>query len=92
VRDMEQVTIRPIGRRNGSSLDLAAAAMAALLRSHRLAQVLLRIKVELLSALRAAEVIRLPLMFGSYSSGSRFYVHAADRIFHSRCAIHYDLP
>ena len=58
---------------------LTAAAMAALRRSRRLAQVLLRIKVELLFALGAAEVIRLPFVLGSSSGGSRFYVHAAHK-------------
>jgi hypothetical protein len=38
-------------------------------------------------ALGAAEVIGLPFMLGSSSGGSRFYVHAADRIFHSCCAV-----
>jgi hypothetical protein len=64
--------------------------MAALRRSRRLAQVLLRIKIELLFAFGAAEVIRLPFVLSSSSGGSRFYVHAAHRIFHSCCAIHYD--
>jgi hypothetical protein len=66
--------------------------MATLRRASRLAQVLLWIKVELLFALGAAEVIGLPFMLGSSSGGSRFYVHATDRIFHSGCAVHYDLP
>jgi hypothetical protein len=65
--------------------------MAALWRSRRLAQVLLRIKIKLLFALGTAEVLRLPFVFGSSSGGSRFYVHAAHRIFHSCCALHYDL-
>jgi hypothetical protein len=69
---------------------LTAAAMAALRRSRGLAQVLLRIKIELLFALGAAEVIRLPFVLGMSSGGSRFYVHAAHRIFYSRCARHYD--
>jgi hypothetical protein len=63
-------------------LDLAAAAMAALRRSRSLAQVLLRIRIELLFALGAAEVICLPFVLGLPSGGSRFYVHAAHRIFH----------
>ena len=71
--------------------DLTAAAMAALRRSCRLAQVLLRIKIELLFALGAAEVIRLPFVLGSSSGGSRFYVHAAHKIFHSYCVLHYHL-
>lgn len=60
-------------------------------RSSRLAQVLLRIKIEFLFALGAAEVIRLPFVLGSSSGGSRFYVHAAHRIFHLCCALHYHL-
>ncbi len=71
---------------------LAAATMATLRCSRRLAQVLLRTEVEFLLALGTAEVISLPFMLGSPCGGSRFYVHAADRIFHSCCAIHYDLP
>jgi hypothetical protein len=31
-------------------------------------------------------------MLGSPSGGSRFYVHAAHRIFHCCCAIHSDHP
>ena len=62
---------------------LAAATMAALRLSRRLTQVLLRIKVELLFALGTAEVIGLPFVLGPSSSGTRFYVHAADKIFHS---------
>ena len=73
-------------------LDLAAATMAAFRRSRRLAQVLLRTKVEFLFALGTAEVIGLTFMLGSSSGGNHFYVHAADRIFHSCRAIHYDLP
>ena len=65
--------------------------MAALRRSRRLAQVLIRIKIELGFALGAAEIIRLPFVLGSSSGGSRFYVHAADRIFHCCCAIHFEL-
>ena len=75
-----------------SSLDLAAATMAALRSSRRLVQVLLRTKVEFLFALGTAEVIGLSFMLASPCGGSRFDVHAADRIFHSCCAIHYDLP
>jgi hypothetical protein len=65
--------------------------MAALRGSRRLAQVLLRIKIELLFALGTAEVIRLPFEFGSSSGGSRFYVHAAHKIFHSCCILHFHL-
>jgi len=72
-------------------LDLTAAARAALRHSRRLAKVLVRLKIELLFALGAAEVIRLPFVLGLSSSGGRFYVHAAHRIFHSCCAFHYDL-
>src|ERR1039458_8919373 len=75
-----------------SSLDLAAATVAALRCSRRLAPVLLRTEVEFLFALGTAEVICLPFMLGSPSGSSAFYVHATDRIFHSCCAIHYDLP
>jgi len=71
--------------------DLTAAAMAALRRSRGLAQVLLRIQIELLFALRAAEVIRLPCVLGSPSGGGRFYVHAAHRIFDSGGVLHYHL-
>jgi hypothetical protein len=65
--------------------------MAALRRCRRLAQVLLRIEVKLLLALGTAEVIRLPFVLGSSSGSTRFYVHAAHRVFHSYCAVHYDL-
>src|SRR5450759_1573997 len=65
--------------------------MTALRCSRRLAYVLRLIKIELLFALGAAEVIRLPLVLGSSSGGSRFYVHAAHRIFHSCCVLHYHL-
>jgi|ERR1035437_1829425 hypothetical protein len=68
-----------------------AATMAALRRSRRFAQVLLRIEVKLLFALGTAEVIGLPLVLSLSSGGGRLYVHAAHRIFHSCCAIHYDL-
>src|ERR1039457_6937136 len=84
--------IHTLAQSLSSSLDLAAATMATLRCSRRLAQVLLRTEVEFLLALGAAEVISLTFMLGSPSGGSRFYVHAADRIFHSCCAIHYDLP
>jgi hypothetical protein len=84
--------IRTLAQSISSSLDLAAATMAALRSSRRLVQVLLRTKIEFLFALGIAEVIGLPFMLGSSSGGSRFYVHAADRIFHSCSAIHYDLP
>ena len=75
-----------------SSLDLAAATVVALRRSRGLVEILLRTKVEFLFALGTAEVIGLPFMLGSSSGSSAFYVHATDRIFHSCCAIHYDLP
>jgi len=65
--------------------------MAALRRSSRPAQILLRIEVELLFALGTAEVIRLPLVLSLSCGGGRLYVHAAHRIFYSCCAIHYDL-
>jgi hypothetical protein len=55
--------------------------MVALRRPHRLAQVLFRTKVELLFTHRTAEVISVTFMLGSPCGGSRFYVHAADRIF-----------
>jgi hypothetical protein len=84
--------IRTLAQSLSSSLDLAAATVAALRCSRRLVQVLLRTKVEFLFALRAAEVIGLPFMLASPCGSSRFHVHAADRIFHSCCAIHYDLP
>src|ERR1035437_8112594 len=71
-------------------LDVAAAARAALRRSRGLAQVLVRLKIELLFALGAAEVIRLPFVLGLSGGGSRLYVHTAHRVFHSCCAIHYD--
>ena len=70
---------------------LTAAAVAAFRRSRRFTQVLLRTKIELLFALGAAEVIRLPFVLGMSSGGSGFYVHAAHRIFHSGCAIHLHL-
>ena len=66
--------------------------MAALRRYRRLAQILLRMEIELLFALRAAEVISLPFVLGSSSGGSRFYVHAAHRIFHGCCVFHYHSP
>ena len=65
--------------------------MAALWRSRRLAQVLLGIKIELLFALGAAEVICLTFVLGSSSGGGHFYIHAAHRIFHCCCAIHFEL-
>ncbi len=73
-------------------LDLAAAAMAALRRTSMLAQVLLRISIEPLLALGAAEIVGLSFMLGSSGGSSRFHVHATDRIFYSRCTIHCDLP
>jgi hypothetical protein len=69
-------------------VELAAAAMAGLRRSRRLAQVLLRIKIELFFALGATKVIRLPFVFGSSSGGSRVHVHAAHGIFHGGCVRH----
>src|ERR1035437_2833683 len=39
----------------------------------------------------AAEVIRLPLVVGSSSGGSQFYVHAANRISYHCCVLHYDV-
>ena len=42
-------------------------------------------------ALGTAEVIRLPFVLGSSSGSTRFYVHAAHSVFHSYCAVHYDL-
>ena len=69
-------------------LDLAAATLATLPRARRLAHVLLRMKIEILFALGAAEVIRLPIVLGSSSCGSRVYVHTAHRIFHGCCALH----
>src|ERR1035437_2737525 len=73
-------------------LDVAAAARAALRRSRGLAQVLVRLKIELLFALGAAEVIRLPFVLGLSSGGSRLYVHTADRIFHNCCTRYFDFP
>jgi hypothetical protein len=66
----------------------AAAATSALERSRRLAQVLLRIKIELLFTLGAAEVIRLPFVVGSSGGVSRVYVHPAHEIFHCCCVRH----
>ena|ERR1039458_4047871 len=80
--------IRTLAQSLSSPLDLAAATMAALRCSRRLAQVLLRTKVEFLFALGAAEVIGLPFVLSSSSSSSAFYIHATDRIFHSCCVIH----
>ena len=48
-------------------------------------------KIELLFALGAAEVICPTFVLGSARGGSRFYIHAADRIFHCCCAIHFEL-
>ena len=72
-------------------LNLAAAARAALHRTRGLAQVLLRLNVEVFFAIGAAEVIRLPLILGLSSGGSRLYVHTAYRIFHNSCTRHFDL-
>ena len=51
---------------------LAAAIMVALRCSRGLAQVVLGIKVELLLARGAAEVIGLPLVLGSFGGPIRF--------------------
>src|ERR1035441_6435393 len=72
-------------------LNLAAAARAALRRSRGIAQVLVRLKIEVLFALGAAEVIRLPFVLGLSSGSSRLYVHTAHRIFHNCCTRHFDL-
>src|ERR1039458_1252616 len=72
-------------------LNLAAAARAALRRSRGLAQVLVRLKIEVLFALGAAEVIRLPFVLGLSGGVSRLYVHTAHRIFHNCCTRHVDL-
>ena len=69
-------------------VDLTAAAVPSFWRFRRLAQVLLRIKIELLFAIGAAEVIRLPLVLSSSGGGSSFDVHAAHMIFHGCCALH----
>ena len=53
-------------------LNLAAEARAALRRSRGLAQVLVRLKIEVLFALGAAEIIRLPFVLGTSRGGSRF--------------------
>jgi hypothetical protein len=71
-----------------AAVGLTAVAMAAFRRSLRLAQVLIRVKIELLFALGAAEVIRLPLVIGMSSGGSRVHVHAAHGVFHGGCVIH----
>src|ERR1035438_8734422 len=72
-------------------LVLATAARAALRRSRGLSQVLVRLKIEILFALGAAEVIRLPFVLGLSSGGSRLYVHTAHRIFYNCCTRHFDL-
>src|SRR5664280_904945 len=72
-------------------LNLAAAARAALRRFRGLAQVLVRLKIEVLFALGAAEVIRLPFVLGLSGGGSRLYVHTEHRIFHNCCTRHFDL-
>ena len=74
-----------------SYYDLTAAAVAALRRSRWLAQVLLWIPIELLFALGATEVIRLPFVLGSSGGGSRFYIHAAYKILHNGWAFHYNV-
>jgi hypothetical protein len=84
--------IRTLAQSLSSSLDLTAAAMAAIRCSRGLAQVLLRTKVEFLLALGAAEVICLPFELGLSSGVSCFYVHAANRIFHSCRGMHDYLP
>jgi hypothetical protein len=67
---------------------LAAATLAGLWRRCRLAQVLRRTVIELLFALGAAKVIRLSSMLGVSSSGSCFYLHAANWVFHNCGAAH----
>ena len=67
---------------------LTAAALAALRRSRWLAHVLMRIQVELVFALGAAEVIGVPGVLGLSSGFVRFYVHSAHRIFRSCCGFH----
>jgi hypothetical protein len=47
--------------------------------------------IEVLFALGAAEVIRLPFVLGLSSGGSRLYVHTAHRIFHNCCTRHFDV-
>ena len=82
------------GRENmvcASYYDLTAASVAALRRSRWLAQVLLWIPIELLFALGATEVIRLPSVLGPSGGGSRFYIHAAHKIFHNGWAFHYNV-
>ena len=74
-----------------SYYDLTAAAVAALRRSRWLAQVLLWIPIELLFALGATEVIRLPFVLGSSGGGSRFYIHAAYKVLHNGWAFHYNV-
>src|ERR1039457_7251349 len=74
-----------------SYYDLTAAAVAALRRSRWLPQVLLWIPIELLFALGATEVIRLPLVLGSSRGGGRFYIHAAYKILHNGWAFHYNV-
>src|SRR5450756_500737 len=79
----------PHGLRQPATSDLTTAAVAALRRFRCLAQELRWIAIELLFALGAAEVIRLPFVVGSSSGGSRFYVHAAHKISYSCCVLHY---
>jgi len=67
-------------------LDLAAATLATLPCARRLAYVLLRIKIEILFALGAAEVIRLPIVLGSSSCGSRVYVYTAQDLSRLLCS------
>jgi hypothetical protein len=47
--------------------------------------------IELLFALGAAEVIRLPSVLGMSSGSGSVYVHAANGIFHNGGAAHWDL-
>lgn len=74
-----QLSLEPTVLRQPESV---AAATSALGRSSRLAQVLLRIKIELHFARGAAEVIRLPFVIGLSGGVCRVYVHPAHKIFH----------
>jgi hypothetical protein len=73
------------------SLCLAAAAMAALRRRCRFAQVLRGIMIELLFAFGAAEVIRLSSVLGVSSGGGSVYLHAANGVLYNGGAAHMDL-
>src|ERR1017187_335342 len=66
--------------------------MAALRRFGRLAYVLRWATIELLFALRAAEMVRLPFELRVSSGGSRFYIHAAHRVFHCCYGLHQYSP